>query len=54
MARFRYAFLIKSEKGLELVSSLQHSAKTILEMFIIQHTSIWPYFILIILRIQKK
>ena len=25
-----------------------------LEMFVIQHTSIWPNFILIVLRIRKK
>ena len=41
MARSCYiAILIKLQKGLELVSSLQHSAKNMLEMFVIQHTSI--------------
>ena len=29
--------LIKFKKCLELVSSLQHSAKNMLEMFVIQH-----------------
>ena len=29
--------LIKSWKGLELVSSIQHRAKNMLEMFVIQH-----------------
>ena len=48
------AILIKSEKGLELVSRLQHWAKNMLEIFVIQHTSIWPHFILIVPRIQKK
>ena len=41
-------------KGLELVRSLQHWVKNILEMFAIQHTSIWPNLILIVLRIQKE
>ena len=40
MARSRSVFsLIKSWKGLELVISLQHGAKNMLEMFAIQHTS---------------
>ena len=39
---------------MELVSSLQHSAKNMLEMFAIQHTSTWPNFILIGRGIQKK
>ena len=39
---------------LELVSSLQHWAKNMLEMFSIQHTSIWPSYILIVLRTQKN
>ena len=30
------------------------SAKNILEMFVMQHTSIWPNFILIGLKMQKK
>ena len=55
MARSRYVvILIKSQKGLELVSSLLHWAKNMLEMFVIQHTSIWPNFILIVIRIQNK
>ena len=41
-------------KGLELVRSLQHWVKNILEMFAIQHTSIWPNLILIVLGIQKE
>ena len=41
MTRSRYiVVLIKSEKGLELVFSLKHWAKNMLEMFAIQHTSI--------------
>ena len=41
---------------MELASSLQYWAKNILEMFVIviQRTSIWPNFILIVHRIQKK
>ena len=36
MAGSQYiVILIKSEKSLELVSSLQHSAKNMLEMFVI-------------------
>ena len=55
MARLRYiVILIKSQKGLEVVSSLQHSAKNMIEMFVIQHTSIWPSFILTVLWMQKK
>ena len=46
--------LIKSQKGLELVSSLHHWTKNMLEMFVIQHTSIWPNLIFMVLRIQKK
>ena len=34
------AILIKSKKSLELVSRLQNSAKNMLEMLAIQHTSI--------------
>ena len=34
------AILMNSLKSVELVSSLQHSAKNILEMLVIQHTSI--------------
>ena len=29
-----------TKKGLELVSNLQHGTKNMLEMFVIQHTSI--------------
>ena len=55
MARSCYiAILIKTWKSLELVSSLQHSSKNMLEMFMISHTSIRPNLILIVLRIQKK
>ena len=55
MARSHYiAILIKSLKGLELVSSLQQQAKNILETFVIQYFIIWPNFILISLRILKK
>ena len=39
---------------LELVSSLYHWAKNKLKMFLIQNTSIWSTFTLIVLRIQKK
>ena len=45
---------LKLQKGLELVSSPQHWAKNMLEMFIIRYTSMWPNLILIVLRIQKK
>ena len=55
MAGSRYIFIIiKSRKGLELVSSLKHKAKNKLEMFAIQHRSIWPNFILIVPGIQKN
>ena len=54
MARSRYAILMKSWKGLELVFSLQHYAKNMSEMFVIRHASIWPNFIFIALRIEKK
>ena len=55
MAGSRYIFIIiKSRKGLELVSSLKHKAKNKLEMFAIQHRSIWPNFILIAPGIQKN
>ena len=46
--------LLKSQKGLELLSSLQHWTKNMLEMFFIKYTSIWPNVILIVLMIQKK
>ena len=39
---------------MEIVSSLQYWAKNILEMFALQRTSIWPNFILILRKIQKK
>ena len=52
MARSRYiVILMKSWKGLELVASLQHWAKNMLEMLGIENTSIWPNFILIVLTI---
>ena len=55
MARLCYiVILIKQQKSLELVSSLQHWAKNMLEMFAIEHTSIWPNFNLIVLRIKKN
>ena len=55
MPRSRYTvILLKLQKGLELVSSLQKWAKNMLEMFFIQYTSIWPNFILILPRIQKN
>ena len=49
-----YYILLKSLKGLELVSSVQHWAKNMLKIFAIHQTSIWLNFILIVLRIQKK
>ena len=49
---FLYCF--KLQKDLELVPSLQHWVKKMLEVFVIQHTSIWPSFILIGLTIHKK
>ena len=39
---------------MELVSSLQHWAKHMLEMFVKKYTSIWPNFILVVPRIPKK
>ena len=55
MARPLYiAILMKSWKDLKLVFSLEHRAKNMLEMFVIEHTSIWPNFSLIVIRIQKK
>ena len=47
-------FLIKSKKSLELVSGLQHWVKNMLDIFVIQHSSIWRNFILTVLRIQKR
>ena len=53
--RSRYIVIsLKSLKGLELVSSSQQWARNMLEMFVIRYTSMWPNFILIVLRIQKK
>ena len=49
-----YCHFNKIMKEPETISKLHHSAKNMLEMFVIQHTSIWPNFILIGLRIQKK
>ena len=46
--------LIKSKKDSELVSSLQYWTKNMLEILVIQHISIWPNFILTVLRTQKK
>ena len=55
MARSCYVvILIKSWKGLELASSLQHWVKNLLEMFVIQHTSVWPNFILIVIRFTRN
>ena len=55
MVRSGYiVILIKSEKGLELVSSFQHPVKNMLEMFVIHPNSNSPDFILIVLRIQKE
>ena len=55
MAKSHYIdILIKSWKGLKLVSSLQHWTKIMLEMFVTQHTGIWVSLILIALKIQKK
>ena len=54
MARSCCIAILKISYHLELVSSLQHSAGNMLEMFVRQHTSIWPNFILIGRRIQKK
>ena len=47
MTRSRYiAILIKSWKGPELVSSSQHWAKNMSEIFALQYNCIWPSFIL--------
>ena len=48
------AISLKFKKCLELVASLQHWVKNMLEMFSIRYARIWPNFILIVLRIQKK
>ena len=55
MVRYRYiVVLIKSQGALELVPNLQHWVKNMLEMLVIQHTSIQTIFILIVLiTIQK-
>ena len=37
---YTIVILVKSSKGLELVSILQHRAKNVIEIFIIQHTII--------------
>ena len=43
IAESRYTvILIKIKKRLELVSSLQHGAKNMVEMFVLKYTSIWP------------
>ena len=49
-----YFHFNKILKGLKLVSSLQDWVRIMSEMFVKQNTSIEPYFILIMLRIQKK
>ena len=55
ITRSRYiGIFIKSWKGLELVSSLQHWAENMLEMFVTRYTSILPNFILMVLNIQKN
>ena len=55
MARSRdIANFNKIIKGYGTVSSLQHWAKNMLKMFAMQHTSIWPNFISIVFKIQKK
>ena len=46
----RYVVIsLKLQKGLELVSSLKHWVKNMLEMFFIRYTSIWTNFILIVM-----
>ena len=50
MARSCYIVILrKLKKGLELVFSFQYLVKNMLEIFVI-----WPNFIFIVLRIQKK
>ena len=48
------AILPKSQKCLKLVSSLHIRGKNELEIFVISHTNIWSYSILILPRITKK
>ena len=49
MARSWYiVILIKSQKDPELIFSIHYWAKNMLEMFVIQHTSVWPNLILIV------
>ena len=48
------SFLVQQPDSRFQCFSLYHSAKTMLEMFVMQRTSIWPKIILIGLRIQKK
>ena len=48
------AVLVKLQKDLGLVPSLQKWAKNELEMFSINCTNVWPNFILILPRILKK
>ena len=47
-----YCQFNKTKKGPG--TSLQYQAKNILELFVIQHTSIWPSFILIGKKIKIK
>ena len=49
-----YCDFNKIKKDLELIASCQHLARNMLEMFVIRNTSIWPNFIVIVLKIQKK
>ena len=50
----KYCHFIKIIEVLEIVSSLQHQAKNMLEIYAIRYTSIWPHFMSIVRRIQKK
>ena len=57
MTRSCYINILVTERGLELVSSLHQWTKNMLGMFVMfvmQHISIWPNFILIALRIQRN
>ena len=49
-----YCHFNKIIKGPETSFQSQNWAKNMLEMFLIQYTSIWPNFILIVLMIKKK
>ena len=50
----KYCHFIKIIEVLEIVSSLQHQAKNMLEIYAIRYTSIWPHFMSIVRRIKKK